>query len=105
MTSASFSAELVAAGLTSEYDMLRLLVSLLGLYMIALGPISWKKSGETPRPSTVEDCVSCTGQMLSLHLSEKHYMFLLASKLRTRASNANQRHFTPGEPQLNSVEP
>jgi hypothetical protein len=58
--------------------MLWLFVSLLGLYMMARSWIPWKESGKAPYSATVEDRASYTEQMLSLHLSEKHYMFLLA---------------------------
>jgi hypothetical protein len=105
MASASFSAEFVVAGLTSEYGMLWLLVSLLGLYMMTRPSLSRKKSDKAPHSATMEDCVSYTKQMLSRHLSEEHYMFLLASKLQVRgASHADELHFAPGEPRLNFVE-
>jgi hypothetical protein len=96
MTSASFSAELVVAGLTSLYGMLWLLVSLRGLYMMARASISWKKSDKAPHGPTVEDCASYTEQMLSLLLSEKHYMFLVVTRLHAGASSLGELHSTPG---------
>jgi hypothetical protein len=96
MTPASFSAELVVAGLTSLYGMLWLPVSLRNLYMMARASISWKKSDEAPHGPMVEDCVPYTEQMLSLLLSEKHYMFLVATRLQAGASNVGELHFTPG---------
>src|SRR5580658_9725799 len=94
MAVASSSAELVAAGLTSEYGMLWILVSLLGLYMMARASISWKNLDKAPHRATVEARASCTEQMLSVHFSEEHYMFLLASKLQARVSNADELHFS-----------
>lgn len=67
--------------------------------------ISWKESDKAPHRATWEDCDSYTEQMLSLHLPEEHYMFLLASKLQAKAWNANELHFRPDEPQLNLVVP
>ena len=47
------------------------------------------------RLATVETVYSYTEQMLSLHLSEEHYMFLLASKLQVKAS-AERSHSPMG---------
>src|ERR1700722_15451492 len=69
--------------------------------MMARASISWKNSDKAPYRETVEDCASYTELMLSFLLSEKHYMFLLASRLQPRASNADDPHFAPGKPQLN----
>jgi hypothetical protein len=74
--------------------MLWILVSLLGLYMMARASISWKNLDKAPHRATVEARASCTEQMLSVHFSEEHYMFLLASKLQARVSNADELHFS-----------
>jgi hypothetical protein len=64
--------------------------------MMARASISWKKFDKAPHGPTVEDCASYTEQMLSLFLSEKHYMFLVATRLQAGASNVDEQHFTPG---------
>jgi hypothetical protein len=71
MTLASSSAVLVVAGLTSLYGLL-LLVSFLGLYMMARSSIGWKKSDNAPHSATVEDCVAVSEQMLLLHWAAEY---------------------------------
>jgi hypothetical protein len=62
--------------------------------MMARSSISWKESDEASHRAIVEDGVSYTRQMLSLHLSEEHYMFLLVSELQARALNTDELYFT-----------
>jgi hypothetical protein len=62
--------------------------------MMARSSISWKESDNAPRRAMMKAGASYTRQMLSLHLPEKHYMFLVVSKLQEEASNAAELRFT-----------
>lgn len=67
--------------------------------------MSLKKSDKTPhRANSARLCLIYRSK-LSLQLSEENYMFLLASKLKARAVNADELHFAHGQPRLNLVGP